>query len=320
MARSPSILAAALLAAPTPLAAQPGSMPQVEAARVVEAAETCRGAPLDFAAARDHAKGQGFGDLPADVRARMPYTTLTRRDVRLILIPTTMIPGSCKVYGEVGEIGFADVMVQLTAVFGPPVAVEEGRPNWWFEDRTIHASLDSGTLSIKVIFHRVARAEMIAGARPAQPAPMAAPRPEVAMRPTSPASEIAAAAHACMASLGSKGIDSAAMERSGWPLAETMGEARVHSRDGSNVRVITTAMGGGQCIVDAYGERMDSFDSIRDAIRTRFGSRARLAAATGAEGDFSRGQGFLVGKRIGVLSSERRDDGLSIRFTAMTMR
>jgi hypothetical protein len=144
------------------------------------------------------------------------------------------------------------------------------------------------------------------------------------MKPTSTADEIAAAASACMASLGSKGIDSAAMERSGWPLAETLGEARVHSRAGSNVRVFTTAMGGGQCIADAYGERMDGFDAIRDAIRTRltarFGSRARLGAATGAEGDFSRGQGFLAGKRIGVLSSERRPDGLSIRFTAMSFR
>lgn len=155
-------------------------------------------------------------------------------------------------------------------------------------------------------------------------APMAASAEPAAMRPTSPAAEIAAAAGACMAALGPRGIDSGAMEREGWPLAQMTGEARIHSRDGSNVLVITTVMGGGQCIVDAYGERMDGFDAIRDAIRTRlkarFGGKAKLGAATGAEGDFSRGQGFLVGKRIGVLSSERRADGLSVRFTTMSLR
>lgn len=154
-------------------------------------------------------------------------------------------------------------------------------------------------------------------------APMAAPG-QVATQPASPAAEIADAAGACMAALGPRGIDSAAMGREGWPLAQMTGEARIHSRDGSNARVITTAMGGGQCIVDAYGERMDGFDAIRDAIRTRlkarFGGKAKLGSATGAEGDFSRGQGFLVGKRIGVLSSERRADGLSVRFTAMSLR
>jgi hypothetical protein len=154
-------------------------------------------------------------------------------------------------------------------------------------------------------------------------APMAAPG-QVATKPTSPAAEIAAAAGACVAALGPKGIDSAAMGREGWPLAESTGEARVHHRDGSSLFIITTAMGGGQCIVDAYGEGMDSFDSIRDSIRaqlkTRFGGGAKLAGATGAAGDFSRGQGFLIGNRLGVLSSERREDGLSIRFTVMSLR
>ena len=325
MARWPSLFAAALLAAPTALPAQSAGMARVEVARVVEAAQTCRGAPLEFAAARDHAKAQGFGDLPPEVRARMPYTTFTRSDVRLILIPTTFIPGSCRVYAKVGEEArFADVVAQLTSAFGaPPISEEASGANWWLEDRTIHASLDSGTLEVKVIFQSVARAEMLAGPRPARPATIAAPAAPVEMSPTSPAAEIGAAASACMAALAGKGIDSGAMERSGWPLAETTGEARVHRRDGSNVRIVTTGMGGGQCIVDAYGERMDGFDSIRDAVRTaltaRFGSKVKLGTASGAEGDFSRGQGFLAGKRIGVLSSERRLDGLSIRFTAMSL-
>ncbi|HYE27716.1 MAG TPA: hypothetical protein VEA61_05730 [Allosphingosinicella sp.] len=322
MARWASLLAAGLVAAPVEL---PGAMPRIDAALVVEAAQTCRGAPLDFAAARDHARLQGFGDLPADVRGRVPYTTLTRRDVRLILIPTTMIAGSCKVYGETGDIDFADVVAQLASAFGgAPITSEVNRAGWWFDDRTIHASLDAGTLWINVMFHQVARADMTAGPRPPRPAPTADPRPQVAMRPTSPADEIAAAAAACVAALGNKGIDSTVMGRLGWPLADTMGEARIHSRVGSNLRIVTTTLGTGRCIVDAYGERMDGFDAIRDAIRARltaqFGSRATLGAATGAEPDFSRGQGFRIGKRIGVLSSERRDDGLSIRFTVMSIR
>ncbi|HEX6375178.1 MAG TPA: hypothetical protein VFZ91_05615 [Allosphingosinicella sp.] len=326
MARSPSIFALALLAMPAALPAEPGAMPQIDPARVIEAAEACRQAPLDYQPALRHLREQGFGDLPPEVRGRMPYTTLTRQDVRLILIPTTFIPGSCKVYGEVSEASrFADVVAQLTSAFGgAPVTSEADRADWWLDDRTIHASLAAGTLSINVIFHRVARAEMIAGPRPARPAPATAPEPQIAMRPASPADEIAAAASACMASLGKKGIDPAAMTRAGWPLAEMLGEAHIHTRDGSNVRVVTTAMGGGQCIVDAYGERGDSFDAIRDAIgarlRARFGAQAKLGSATGDTGAFSRGQGFLVGKRIGILSSEQRADGLSIRFTAMSIR
>lgn len=143
-------------------------------------------------------------------------------------------------------------------------------------------------------------------------------------RPTSSASEIGAAASACMAAVSDKGIDASALPSAGWPLLDTLGEVRVHSRDGSNVRILTTGLGGAQCIVDAYGERMDAFDSIRDAVRTalkaRFRSGVKLAAARGSDSDFSRGQGFLAGNRIGVLSSERRTDGLSIRFTVMSLR
>jgi hypothetical protein len=127
-----------------------------------------------------------------------------------------------------------------------------------------------------------------------------------------------------MASLGPNGIEPAAIARSGWPRAQARGGAAEHIRDGSHVRIITNSIGRGQCIVDGYGERMDGFDAIRDAIgrqlAARFGAAAKLGAATGADKDFSRGQGFSVGNRIGVLSSERRQDGLSIRFTAMSFR
>jgi hypothetical protein len=82
-------------------------------------------------------------------------------------------------------------------------------------------------------------------------------------------------------------------------------------------------MGAGMCVVDAYGEGADSFDAIAAAINAgltaRFGRDVSLARAVGDESSFSRGQGFTIGNRLSVLSSERRPDGLSIRVTAMAM-
>ena len=82
-------------------------------------------------------------------------------------------------------------------------------------------------------------------------------------------------------------------------------------------------MGGGMCIVEAYGEASDSFDAISAAINNqltaRFGRQVALARSVGDGSSFSRGQGFTIGNRVSVLSSERRPDGLSIRVTAMAL-
>ena len=51
----------------------------------------------------------------------------------------------------------------------------------------------------------------------------------------------------------------------------------------------------------------------------RFGSGVAQVSSVGTASGFSRGQGFTVGNRVGILSSERRADGLSIRFTTMFM-
>ena len=461
----------ALLATPAALPAQPGAMSEIDPARVIEAADTCRRAPADYQHALRHAREQGFGDLPLEVRARMPYTTLTRQDVRLILIPTTtIIPGSCKVYGNVGEAPrFDDLVARLAAALGEaPISRERGGAGWWFEDRTIHASLDEGRFDIDVIFHHVPRADMVErAARNAATAPSSPPgtdessvdpalaiqrslacrdaplaieearrylvehgwpdvtRPPLAgpntsyqfdrdgvwlvvrpfnaalaqcqinakvsgktvwadllplltaafgrapdstennrarwdgvagrkvevslvdrrwfnvvykpanaeptpdptaltaasTAPSAGADEIAAAATACFGAVGGRGIDAAAIRSAGWDKASERGGTRIFSRDGSNVRIF--AARGGQCVVDAYGQRRDSFDAIRDAVRgrlsQRFGGKLALGSATGHARSPSRGQGFTVGKRIGVLSSEQRDDGLSIRFTVMTI-
>lgn len=139
-----------------------------------------------------------------------------------------------------------------------------------------------------------------------------------AARPSSPPEEIAAGAVACVEALGGERADRAAIEAAGW-RAEGSGFVR----SGSNVRIVLVPMGAGMCVVDAYGERADSFDAIAEAVKrrltARFGRDVATAMATGNESSASRGQGFTIGNRMSIVSSERRPDGLSIRVTAMAM-
>ncbi|HEX8192376.1 MAG TPA: hypothetical protein VF552_05700 [Allosphingosinicella sp.] len=137
-------------------------------------------------------------------------------------------------------------------------------------------------------------------------------------RPSSPPQEIAAGAVACIEALGGETANRAAIEAAGW-RADRSGFVRA----GSNVRIVLVPMGGGMCVVDAYGERADSFEAIAQAVQSqltaRFGREVAPAGGRGDESTFSRGQGFTIGNRISVVSSERRPDGLSIRVTAMSM-
>jgi hypothetical protein len=137
-------------------------------------------------------------------------------------------------------------------------------------------------------------------------------------RPASPPEEIAAGAVACVEALGGESANKAAIEAAGW-RAEGSGFVR----SGSNVRIVLVPTGAGMCVVDAYGERGDSFDAIAEAVKTgltaRFGREVATAMAIGNESSASRGQGFTVGNRMSIVSSERRPDGLSIRVTAMAM-
>jgi hypothetical protein len=139
--------------------------------------------------------------------------------------------------------------------------------------------------------------------------------------PPSSAAEIAAGAVACVEALGNGRPNQAAIEAAGWRSEGS--RASGFAREGSNVRIMFVPMGAGMCVVDAYGEGDDSFGSISEAIRSqltaRFGRQVSLGRALGDESSASRGQGFIVGNRVSVLSSERRPDGLSIRVTAMSM-
>lgn len=339
MARWPDLLAAAaLLASPAALSAQQRDrLPEVDPARVIAAADTCRETPSDFDSATRHARSLGWSDydgLPANLRAMLPFPMLEREDVLLILMPPAMgMSGSCDVRGNVGETrAWADLVAAATAAFGrAPVSSAENRATWAFEDRHAVASIDRGSLKIRFAAGPPpSPSAMPPGALATTPTPPEAPElkplatappaeaaPEAAA-PVSAAEEIATAATACVAAVDGGRVNLGEIENAGWTRA---GGPGTYARAGGNARIFTTA---GQCVVDAYGERMDGFDAIRAAIagqlRARFGSRVALASAMGREGDFSRGQGFSIGNRIAVLSSERRSDGLSIRFTVMSFR
>lgn len=322
--RRPGLLvAAAALAAPAPLAAQPGDMPEVEIARVVAAMEVCRRAPADRAGAFAYARAQGFGDLPPEIRARIPVETLVREDVRLRIegpVPSLGSSGNCTVYATIGKNRtYEEVVATLTALFGGPGEQGDGqRMSWRIDGRYIGAWRYDDGLQIFVGFPELTQ-EQIASAREERRQRDSAAIAELtAATPVAPAGDIAAAAAICVAAAERDRIATSAIEGAGWVRQGTAGA--VYSRPGNNARIFASDR---QCVVDAYGETAGSFDAIRTAIsaelRALFGD-VRFASSSGDPGGFSRGQGFIIGRRLGILSSERRPNGLSIRFTVMSMR
>lgn len=321
-----------MLAPPTALWAQPGAKPTgnaarvaVDPARVIEAMDVCRQAPPGHAEAFRYAREQGFIDLPPEVRANMPVETLVRGEVRLRVESSLFAdgPGSCTVYATISDgHGYDEIVATLAARLGQAGDQRDGqRMSWRIDGRPITASLMGNSLDIWVGFpeltpEQAAAARAAAQARQAEAAAQLAAATQV-----SPAEDIAAAATICVAALGGNGLDRGELERAGW-AAESERGLLAHA--GSNVRIFITGRGGGQCIVDAYGEGMGAFDAIREAIRAqltaRFGREVRLVSSSGSESSFSQGQGFAIGGRIGILSSERRPNGLSIRFTVMALR
>ena len=160
-----------------------------------------------------------------------------------------------------------------------------------------------------------------AGAAACAAVAMALAATPASARPSSPPEEIAAGAVACVEALRGGSPDRARIEAAGW--REDKGGEPGLARSGSNVRIFIVPMGAGMCVVDAYGERADSFEAIAEAVKSqltaRFGREVATAMATGNESSASRGQGFTIGNRMSIVSSERRPDGLSIRVTAMAM-
>jgi hypothetical protein len=332
MARWPSLLAAtAALTATVPLWAQPNGKPAapvaVDPARVFEAMDVCRQAPPSYAEAFRYAREQGFGDLPPEVRARIPVETLVRNEVSLRVESSFMAgePGNCTVYATIGDgHGYDEIVAALAARFGRPGEQGDGQAmHWEIEGRYINASLRDNYFEIFVRFPELTP-EQVAAARAAEQARRAEALARLtaatgAASEISPAADIAAAATLCVAAVAGSGIDADSLQREGWTRGDS-GRAS-YARPGINARIFA---GGSQCVVDAYGETAGSFDAIRDAIRdqlrARFGRDVRLAGATGEASAFSRGQGYVVGDRMGILSSERRPNGLSIRFTVMSLR
>jgi hypothetical protein len=136
-----------------------------------------------------------------------------------------------------------------------------------------------------------------------------------------PPADFAAGAEACIAALQPGSVDGAALRQAGWAVVRSgetpAGHVEVFGRDDSRVQLFASAMG--HCVVDGLASGQDQFDPIRDAIRerlaARFGTDFSLTEATGSGS--ARGQGYRVGDRMAVLSSQMRPNGLSLRFTSM---
>jgi hypothetical protein len=323
MARWPNVLSAlALLAAPAALAAQPaeghlvlGPPPEpVELATLVGAARTCREAPADVVQATRHVRSQGWqpGDDGLFAARPTPGTPMFWRDqVLLALVPPAGgFPGACFVMAWLrGPPPWADVEAAFSADFHrEPISWAPAGASWRLDDRTVDGSSDSGLATITFSPEPPSRRTRSSRRRP---------RPATPAAPVSPAGDIAAAAADCVAAVGGSEVDRASLERAGWTIARER-----YSRPGSNVAILVIE---GRCVVEAHGERRDSFSAIRQAISARLTERFGVDAIMGEPPGspvvetFPRGQRFTVGSRTAYLWPEQSDDGLGIHFTVMSL-
>lgn len=307
-----SALAALLL-----LAAQ-GAVPAppIDAALAIERSLVCRGAPLALDEARTYLVAQGWPDVtrPRLSWDRSPPSYQFERDrIWLVIHPFNASVATCQTNARIAETtNWADLLPLLTAAFGrPPDTNADNRAQW--------QNLGGRNIEVSLVERRWFN--IVYKPANAEPTPDPTALTAASTAPSATPEEIAEAATACIAAAGGRNIDVSALRGQGWREESERGGVRILARAGGTVRIFAAR---GQCVVDAYGQRRNSFDAIRDAIRARltaqFGAQATMGESIGAAASPSRGQGFLVGNRIGVLSSEQRDAGLSIRFTVMSVR
>ena len=305
-----------MLAAPLILLlaqAAPPPKPRVDPVMAIEQSLVCREAPQAIQEARTYLLGKGWPDVTRpSVMSDTPTSYQFDRDgIWLVVSPFNASLAECHTHSHIPDgTQLAGLLPALTKALGRAPDKVSGELAVWnnIAGRKVEAGIAGGEWFN--IFFRPANAE---------PTPDRMALTAASTAPSASADEIAAAATACMAA--GDGVDGAALRGAGWSPVQRADGAEIYARKGSNVRILATR---GQCVVDAYGQRRDSFDAIRAAtqarLKKRFGGKLAVRTSTGHARSPSRGQGFTVGNRIGILSSEQRDDGLSIRFTVMTLQ
>lgn len=144
---------------------------------------------------------------------------------------------------------------------------------------------------------------------------------------TAPPSDFGLAASACVDVPTPPKLDAKRLKSNCWKKDRSaqlpMGNVDHYRRTGTSVRLFVTfgVSDSRQCVVDGYGTAPDQSSAIEKAIEpllvADFGNMAKAANSTGAEAPFSQGQDFMVRNVMGVLSSEKKPAGLSIRFSSM---
>jgi hypothetical protein len=321
MIRWPSLaVSAALLAASAPAVVaqtEAGAKPAPSAQEIaIDDALVCKRAPLGFEYTQrwllDNEWTPTTPNLPEKQIVQDGEARFAHGQVILSIVPhlEQRLSRCTSVATIEGTPTWSDLRPAITAGLGrePESGGSDGAV-WALPDHRIEARLEGNRLTVTLT---------PTGYSPFALSPVVARALEVPPMSPAPAADIAAAAVACVAAAGAERPIPVALMEQGW----AMGSDRPgrFSREGSNATIFSL---GSQCVVDAYGERADAYDEIRDAIRAalvaRFGRGVRLPSSSGHTGDFSRGQGFLVGNRMGILSSEARANGLSIRFTVMSI-
>jgi hypothetical protein len=309
------LAAAALLlvAQAAPAAAEP--LPPVDAALAIERSLVCRRAPFAIEEARAYLAAQGWPDVtrPPMTSAGNTSYQFERDRIWLVIHPFNASLATCQTNARIAETtNWPDLLARVTVAFGsPPDTTGNNRAQWH----------NVGGRKIEVSLIERRWFNIVYQPANAEPTPDPTALTAASSAPSATADEIAAAASACMAAVDGRNVDASVLRNGGWRNESERGGVRILSREGSNVRIFAARS---QCVVDAYGQRRNSFDAIRDAIQARltaqFGAQATMGESLGEASSPSRGQGFMVGNRIGVLSSEQRDAGLSIRFTVMSIR
>jgi hypothetical protein len=320
MARWPSLaISAALLAASATAAGaqtEAGTKPAPSAQEVaINDALVCNRTPLGFEYTQRSLLDSDWTpttpNLPEKQIVQDGEARFARGQVTLSIVPhlDQRLSRCTSVATIAGTPAWSDLRSAITATLGrDPESGGADGAIWALPDHRIEARLEGNRLT--VIFTPT-------GYNPFAISPVAARALEAPAMSPAPATDIAAAAVACVAAADAGHPIPVALIEQGWAMASD--RPGRFSREGSNATIFSL---GSQCVVDAYGERADAYDEIRDAIRAalvaRFGSGVRSPSSSGHAGDFSRGQGFLIGHRMGILSSETRTNGLSIRFTVMS--
>jgi hypothetical protein len=311
--------------------------PPVDPAKVIDALDVCRAAPAGRRATFDYARTKGFTDLPPERKSRIPsgYEVLVRDGVWLRPSEPNLSwgsGGSCTVLAPIpAEVTYDQVTAELDRKFGIAGVVEHPKSDkaksWRIDGRYYNARIISGELTL-FMSYPVPTSEAIAAAKDEEKRKEAAAQAarKAAIVPAPPA-DFGAAAAACVAAIGPAGLDLAKLDALGWqaiPLgAKAEGNYFAYQRPGNAVRLYlsTEITKKGQCVAEGNNPATGQFGAIAGAVKkdaaTALGTKLKGTGSSSSPTGYSRGEGYLAGDTVVLVSSESRPEAMNVRVLVM---